>query len=417
MNASPSPFSAHSDVLDAVVPDDAAGKDRLLTELKNRGKAAVSAGHWPHAQALYEKALVCCLDDASNQKAILYSNISLVQGKMNHWAEAKKSASSAVGADPTYTKAWWRLGQAEASLENYEDAVKSLGEAAKLEPSNKALEKELSKQKNNVKKEAVEKAKREAAEAEAAEKNKEAAAATTTSTTTTKKTKVETNKSGSKPEPMQIDDDTSFSKSEPVRGYKIVNGKKTSYFHNELSEEAKRLIGDIAPKKLETTPPAPIAATENKGTSAWNKAGTWEERDCTNWATDSLKEQLEKVVYTLPASSPAPSGVVKTTKAKVSGHASVARVRGKKRFIYEMSVQLEWSFAHEGNEANGKISFPDIDGTCMVGEPYEASGFNIDHSDDGQLRPVLDTFVHYQGWRDQVHEAIDRWVALFKETY
>jgi len=415
MNASPSPFSAHSDVLDAAVPDDAGAKSRLLEELKNRGKASVAAGRWPDAQALYEKALACCQDDAPNQKAILYSNISLVQGKMNHWSEAKQSASNAVAADPLYTKAWWRLGQAQASLKNFEDAVKSLEEAAKLEPSNKALHKELTKQKDNAEKEAIEKAKREAAKAEAVTEREEAV---TTTSTTTKKTEVETKKSTSDPEPMQIDEeDTTFSKSEAFRGYKIVNGKKTSYFHNELSEEAKRLIGDIAPKKLEAIPPAPVEAIENKGTSAWNKAGTWEERDCTSWATDSLKQQLEKVVYTLPSSSPAPSGIVQTKKADVSGHASVAMVRGKKRYIYEMSAKLEWSFSHEGNDANGKIAFPDIDGTCMVGEPYEASGFDIDHSDDSQLRPVLETFVHKQGWRDQVHEAIDAWVKLFKENY
>ena len=428
MNASPSPFSAHSDVLDAAVPADAAGKERLLTELKNRGKAAVTAGHWPDAQALYEKALQCCSTDnsneeaaaaASNQKAILYSNISLVQGKMNHWSEAKHSATDAVGADPAYTKGWWRLGQAQASLKEFDDAVKSLEEAAKLEPSNKALQKELTKQKENAKKAAAEKAKKEAEDAkmEEAEKAKASAPA---SSSTSKVTKSATKKSESKPEPMQIDDDddTKFTKSEHVKGYKIVNGKKTSYFHNELSEEAKRLIGDIAPKKIESAPSAPVEASEsNKGTSAWNKAGTWEERDVAAWAKDSLKEQLEKVIYTLPASSPAPSAVVKMTKAKVSGHASVAVVRGKKRFIYEMSVDLEWSFSHESNDANGKISFPDIDGTCMVGEPYEASGFDIEHSDDGQLRPVLESFVHKQGFRDKIHEAIDAWVELFKETY
>lgn len=416
MNASPSPFSAHSDVLDAPVPDDAAGKERLLSELKNRGKAAVTAGHWPDARALYEKALTCCSDNdggSSNQKAILYSNISLVQGKMNYWSEAKQAASEAVGADPTYTKGWWRLGQAQASLKSFDEAVKSLEEAAKLEPSNKAMQKELTKQKDNAKKAAAEKARQEAAKA--AEKSNEAATTTTTTKTTEKETKKSTS---SDPTPMEVDDeDTKFSKSEPFRGYKIVNGKKTSYFHNELSDEAKQLIGDIAPKKLASIAVAPAETDDNKGTSAWNKAGTWEERDCTVWAKDSLKEQLEKVTYTLPASSPAPTGVVQTTKAKVSGHASVAMVRGKKRFIYEMSVQLEWSFSHEGNDANGKISFPDIDGTCMVGEPYEASSFSIDHSDDSQLRPVLETFVHKQGWRDQVHEAIDGWVALFKETY
>ena len=57
------------------------------------------------------------------------------------------------------------------------------------------------------------------------------------------------------------------------------NGKKTSYFHNELSEEAKQLIGDIAPKKLDPATAAPATTTTSGDKSSWNHAGTWEERD------------------------------------------------------------------------------------------------------------------------------------------
>jgi tetratricopeptide (TPR) repeat protein len=411
----PSPFTAHSDVLQAPVPDDVPGKERLLTELKSRGKGAVSAGHWPDAQALYRKALECC--DAPAGQAILYSNLSLVQGKMSLWEDAQTSASEGVKADATYTKAWWRMGQAQAALKAYGAAVTALEEAAKLEPSNKALQKELQKQ-QQMAKEAEAQAAMAAVQAKTAAKESAttAAAPATKSTTTTTKTttKVKTDAGDA----MQIDvGETTFSKSEHVKGYKIVNGKKTSYFHNELSNEAKLLIGDIAPKKLETAAAPAAAAPASEGTSVWNTAGTWEERNVTAWAKESLETQLTAAAYTLPASSPAPNGLVKCTKANVSGHASVATVRGKKRYIYEFSVELEWSFAHEDNEANGKLNFPDVDGTCMVGEPYEANGFAVDHSDDGQLRPLLEAFVHRQGWRDEIHLAIDGWVGLFKETY
>lgn len=49
-----------------------------------------------------------------------------------------------------------------------------------------------------------------------------------------------------------------------------------SYFNNVLSEDAKKLIGDIAPKKIEVT--ETVAAPDSKpGTgSAWNYAGTFE---------------------------------------------------------------------------------------------------------------------------------------------
>ena len=47
------------------------------------------------------------------------------------------------------------------------------------------------------------------------------------------------------------DEDDLFTKSDHVKGYKVVNGKKTSYFHRELTEEEKNMIGDIAPKRLD----------------------------------------------------------------------------------------------------------------------------------------------------------------------
>lgn len=44
------------------------------------------------------------------------------------------------------------------------------------------------------------------------------------------------------------DDDLGTDK---VRGYKLTSdGRKTSFFNNELTDEAKALIGDIAPKPI-----------------------------------------------------------------------------------------------------------------------------------------------------------------------
>lgn len=64
-----------------------------------------------------------------------------------------------------------------------------------------------------------------------------------------------------------------------VRGYK--NG--LPYFHRELSHDEKQLIGDIAPQKIEVAPTAASASAVHEG-SAWNHAGTFEERMFTKWA-------------------------------------------------------------------------------------------------------------------------------------
>ena len=51
-----------------------------------------------------------------------------------------------------------------------------------------------------------------------------------------------------------------------------------SYFHLETSEEAKRLIGNIAPKKIKKKQEVKTnvsAVTVVKGMLAWNKAGNY----------------------------------------------------------------------------------------------------------------------------------------------
>ena len=426
MNTGASPFgNAHKDVLEAPIPDSDEGKARLLEELKNRGRSAVQAGQWPDAQLLYKKALECCsptvsftASEQNKTAAILHANLALVQGKMNHWKESEEHGTQATALDPSYTKGWWRLGQAQSALKKYSKAVEALKQAQKLEPNNKALNKELASLEEKAVKAAKEAEEAAAKQAETTEPMETTPPPTKTTSSAAKTSKPKTNTA----EPMQVetDGDTSFTKSEHVKGYKIVNGKKTSYFHNELSEEAAKLIGDIAPKKLSANDqPASTSTNGADGTSAWNKAGTWEEKDVSTWAIDSLQARLMAVSYTFPASSPAPDAIVRTRKATVSGHASVATVRGKKRYIYELILKLEWEFedSANGHDAHGILNFPDFDGTCEVGEPYEATNFEIQHSDQSQTRPLLEAFVHKQGWREVIHACMDDWVRYFKETY
>ena len=121
-------------------------------------------------------------------------------------------------------------------------------EALRLEPNNKALQKELSK----YQKMQQEQGTKAAATSGTASSSSGKSTSTTTKTTTTTKPTTTTTQSTTPSKPDQVDGEV-FTKSEHVKGYKIVNGKKTSYFHNELSEEAKQLIGDIAPKKLDAS--------------------------------------------------------------------------------------------------------------------------------------------------------------------
>ncbi|GAX13490.1 hypothetical protein FisN_36Lh045 [Fistulifera solaris] len=388
------PFaSAHQDILDAK-PQDEAAKARLLEECKDRAKRAIQAQVWPDAIALYKKALGCTSD--ANQQSILHSNLSLAQGKMNRWEDALHSAQSAVELDATYVKGWWRLGQAQVSVGKGGDAVDTLQKALSLDPTNKALIKEL------------EKVRKQASEAPQPLASTTTKSVTKTTTTTTSYTKSSSNVSStasSTSEPMEVDVDEegNFTKSDHVKGYKIVNGKKTSYFHNELSEDAKKLIGDIAPQKLETVP-VEETSTKEAGKSAWNKAGTWEEKDVSAWGQESLQESLQATTFQHA------EGLATVTSATVSGHASVATVRGKKRLIYEWSIVVHWSFM----DCTGKLEFPDVDGTCMVGEPYDATGFTVS---TGTRTSLVEDNVYRGGLRNALHDSIDNWVRLFQEKY
>ena len=126
--------------------------------------------------------------------------------------------------------------------------------------------------------------------------------------------------------------------------------------------------------------------------------------------------------YTLPASAPTPDAVLSVTKVDVAaGHASVAAVRGKKRYLYEFDLTVHWTLvttrAASGAVAAGTMRFPDIDGTCALGEGYDVSNFTVTQADDPNLRPVLETFCHRQGLREAIHVTVDDWVRNFKETY
>jgi hypothetical protein len=257
----------------------------------------------------------------------------------------------------------------------------------------------------------------------------EASMKTTTITTTTTTTTTTVSASSTASEAPKLttstnmdvdhDDEKIFSKSDAVRGYKIVNGKKTSYFHNELSEEAKNLIGDIAPKKLDVVPMETPPSSDGNGASAWNKAGTWEEKDLTNWAKTTLQEHIEQANYVLPDSSPAPGAKVTVSKVTtVDGHASCALARGKKRYIYEFMVKLEWKLqSTSGLDCTGSLALPDIDGTIELGEGYEMHQFVIDSVSDNSLRPLIERFVQRGGFHESLNNAIDDWVRRFKSEY
>lgn len=413
--ASPFASSPHRDVLEAPVPVDSVSQLVLLNELKNRGRAAVLGSQYPDAVALYEKALHVTQD--SKEKSVLEANLSLCHQKMSYWPAALETAERSTRHDPSYVKGWWRLGQAHAGSSNFAEAVSAMEKACQLEPNNKAIRKECEKFQRLQSTNPSAQRSSSSSSSTSAKVPVDKPAVTSSPSSPPSKAKG-ANDGGVQPIDVAADED-GFSASDVVRGYKVVNGKKTSYFHKELSSDVAKLIGDIAPKKLETAVDSGSVAGDG-GTgdstalgSAWNKAGTWEERDVTKWAVETLERRLGACQHSWDSLR------ATVSKCDVKGHASVAMVRGKKRYIYELEVQIDWDVrpSAEGSStplASGKLCFPEIDGTCSG--VYEATA-SVSSLAPPLDRTEVDRNVCKKGLRDDIHTALNGWIEQLKETY
>ena len=359
-------------------------------------------------------------------------------------SESRELATTATSLDRTYVKAYWRLGQACAAMEDWSDALDAYEKAVKVDAESgggkmaKALGKEVGKCQVKVEQERllVMEGKFDGAdisngsststsEIKSARGVEKKAAATSSGAKAKSSPAKAKAKAKAKADAVKDTDAGDFTKSDHVKGYKIVNGKKTSFFHHEMTEEEKKLIGDIAPKKLDANAAAATATSAEpvvEGASAWNKAGTWEEKDITKWSIDTLSSTLLTCSYDIPSTDQTVK-VVKANKMAVhdGGHASVAAVRGKKRYIYEFGYELVWELSSAGGDADvemrGKLTLPDIDGTVAAGEWHDVSDFSVDGGIPNAKRAYLIKHVRDGGLREVIETKIDGWVTLLKATY
>jgi tetratricopeptide (TPR) repeat protein len=226
----------HSDVLNAN-PTDQASKDRLIDEIKNRAKGSLTTKSYPEAVALYSKAIELRPDDA-----ILYANRSMCQLNMSKTSEALNDAEKAIEFDPSYVKGYFRKGMALVGLKKYSSARDALRKGLDLAPGDKSFTLQLDKLRG--------------------EAYQYDGVTSTPNTTTKLPTKtVSSAPVVKKPTSTTTASDgitsppASTSSSGVMRGYKTTSdGRKTTFFNNELDEKTKELIGDITPKPITLTP-------------------------------------------------------------------------------------------------------------------------------------------------------------------
>ena len=107
--------------------------DDLIVILKNKGNAALMAGHFVEAIQLYTEAISL----SSNANAILLSNRSQALIKIENYGLAIADATEAIDADPTYPKGYYRRGTANFALNKTKDARKDFRMVCKLVPNDK----------------------------------------------------------------------------------------------------------------------------------------------------------------------------------------------------------------------------------------------------------------------------------------
>lgn len=83
-------------------------------------------------------------EEVINQiKLPLYNNLATCFLKLNEPSKVIQNALKALKIDANNAKAYWRLGRAQLDEGNYEDSKQNLYKAAKLEPQNKDIRRDI----------------------------------------------------------------------------------------------------------------------------------------------------------------------------------------------------------------------------------------------------------------------------------
>ncbi|GMF28481.1 unnamed protein product [Phytophthora lilii] len=364
------PFSRHSDVLHGPVPADPTELQNLVAELKRRGNAAFQQKALEEAEVLYSRAITVNESDPLHNQHIFFANRSAARCSMGKAVLALEDADACVALDATYAKGFFRKAQALVKLNRFKEALAVLDEAKALEPSNKSVTTLYTKVQEMAKKE------KEAPVAPAPKKVVTRVEVPQTGTPAPASTKTAAASS------TVVDEDAEIVGH--VRGYKkLADGRVTTFFNNELSEEAKQLIGDIAPKKVEDPNKVQIKCVD--GGSAWNQGNTFEEKDMTSWA----KGKLEKIVSGISAPLGSGEGVVTSLEvSNLKGDASIAVVRGAKRYIFDFTFTLACSLKQGDSTVAGELKFLDLSSDCggdydveaVVPSRYQSEGGKALHA-------------------------------------
>ncbi|KAJ1985368.1 Small glutamine-rich tetratricopeptide repeat-containing protein 2 [Dimargaris verticillata] len=100
-------------------------------ELKAQGNRALANKQFEEAVEFYTKAIAI-----NSQNPIYYANRSAAYSQQGDYSRSVDDANEAIKVDPTYSKAYSRLGHGYFGLEQYDLAVKAYDKGLELDPNN-----------------------------------------------------------------------------------------------------------------------------------------------------------------------------------------------------------------------------------------------------------------------------------------
>lgn len=133
------------------------------------------------------------------------------------------------------------------------------------------------------------------------------------------------------------------------REWKPTNEPKQEFKPQQLEGSAASLSSSAAPDG------------GAKAGSAWNVAGTWEDKDVTDMARKTLKAALESGI---PSVDVAGGTIAFESAGDVEGDASKPVIRGKLRHMFDLAFEVnfvfKWMDASGQNQAKGQVKFNDF---------------------------------------------------------
>lgn len=140
--------------------------------------------------------------------------------------------------------------------------------------------------------------------------------------------------------------------------------KKLPYFHRTLNAHDASLVGKNQPIAISEAEAKSIdTQSDEKLTtaSAWNAAGSWEDRDATGKCSAKLKEILEGALEELsePLSGVGNTALVSCEIAD-GGTANVTHSRGKVRYMYEFTLDFKYECEVDGTSFKGTLKAIDM---------------------------------------------------------